>query len=163
MFLKRWYKCNVVFRWNLLNVSGLYADHTAISNQTDSILPIPEKLPTLAKRVCACVRACVRSPRAVGGCSDLKQMPMLEQLHTHFEKSPENEKRNLFQVPQSVCSEPCVTGTRKVARKGEPFCCFDCIPCTSREYSNGTGLFLINAFHLKSRRKWNFYIQSPIT
>uniref|UniRef100_A0A8C4PYG2 G-protein coupled receptors family 3 profile domain-containing protein n=1 Tax=Eptatretus burgeri TaxID=7764 RepID=A0A8C4PYG2_EPTBU len=41
-------------------------------------------------------------------------------------------------VPQSVCSEPCVTGTRKVALKGEPFCCFDCIPCTNREYSNGT-------------------------
>ena len=29
-----------------------------------------------------------------------------------------------------------------MARKGEPFCCFDCVQCTSREYSNDTGLFL---------------------
>ncbi|KAL3991804.1 olfactory receptor [Sarotherodon galilaeus] len=39
---------------------------------------------------------------------------------------------------QSVCSSGCPPGTRVVRRKGEPICCYDCVPCTEGEVSNKT-------------------------
>ncbi|KAM9312146.1 extracellular calcium-sensing receptor-like [Gastrophryne carolinensis] len=40
------------------------------------------------------------------------------------------------QVPQSVCSKNCPTGFRKASIRGQPSCCFECVPCLQGEISN---------------------------
>ncbi|XP_073510926.1 extracellular calcium-sensing receptor-like [Phyllobates terribilis] len=42
------------------------------------------------------------------------------------------------QAPISVCSESCPLGFRRVVRRGEPTCCFQCVPCPHGEISNKT-------------------------
>ncbi|XP_078524846.1 extracellular calcium-sensing receptor-like [Lissotriton helveticus] len=42
------------------------------------------------------------------------------------------------QVPDSICSPSCLSGFRKVTRRGEPVCCFQCVPCAAGEISNQT-------------------------
>ncbi|XP_061072459.1 extracellular calcium-sensing receptor [Conger conger] len=42
------------------------------------------------------------------------------------------------QAPVSVCTKSCPPGTRQATRKGEPICCFDCLPCAGGEVSNRT-------------------------
>ncbi|XP_078102118.1 extracellular calcium-sensing receptor-like [Sander vitreus] len=42
------------------------------------------------------------------------------------------------QAFRSVCSDSCPPGSRIARRKGEPICCFDCVPCAEGEVSNTT-------------------------
>uniref|UniRef100_A0A8C9V8S8 G-protein coupled receptors family 3 profile domain-containing protein n=1 Tax=Scleropages formosus TaxID=113540 RepID=A0A8C9V8S8_SCLFO len=46
--------------------------------------------------------------------------------------------RSLTQVLVSVCSDSCTPGSRKAVRRGEPLCCFDCVPCDDGKISNQT-------------------------
>ncbi|XP_039987213.1 extracellular calcium-sensing receptor-like [Xiphias gladius] len=54
----------------------------------------------------------------------------------HLNESAIQWSRGSSQVPVSVCSESCRPGNRVANRKGEPVCCFDCIPCAEGEISN---------------------------
>ncbi|XP_036392207.1 extracellular calcium-sensing receptor-like [Megalops cyprinoides] len=42
------------------------------------------------------------------------------------------------EVVVSVCSDSCAPGSRKAVRRGEPLCCFDCVPCDNGKISNKT-------------------------
>ncbi|XP_075429983.1 vomeronasal type-2 receptor 26-like [Ascaphus truei] len=45
-------------------------------------------------------------------------------------------KNNINQVPRSQCSNNCLHGTRRVLRRGEQACCYDCVLCSMGEISN---------------------------
>ncbi|KAM6451826.1 vomeronasal type-2 receptor 26-like [Liasis olivaceus] len=37
--------------------------------------------------------------------------------------------------PFSLCNDPCETGHSKAKKEGEPFCCYDCLPCPEGKIS----------------------------
>ncbi|XP_029027447.1 extracellular calcium-sensing receptor-like [Betta splendens] len=59
----------------------------------------------------------------------------------HLNESAIQWSSGTNQAPTSVCTESCSPGTRKTIRKGEPVCCFNCIPCAEGQFSNETGSF----------------------
>ncbi|KAM6451827.1 vomeronasal type-2 receptor 26-like [Liasis olivaceus] len=42
--------------------------------------------------------------------------------------------------PLSLCNDNCPSGYRKTPREGEPFCCYDCIPCPQGKITNQTDM-----------------------
>uniref|UniRef100_A0A6J0SBC5 Vomeronasal type-2 receptor 26-like n=1 Tax=Pogona vitticeps TaxID=103695 RepID=A0A6J0SBC5_9SAUR len=38
--------------------------------------------------------------------------------------------------PLSLCNDHCQTGYRKAKKEGQPFCCYDCLPCPEGKISN---------------------------
>ncbi|XP_063158794.1 vomeronasal type-2 receptor 26-like [Candoia aspera] len=40
--------------------------------------------------------------------------------------------------PVSVCNAHCSSGYSRIKREGEPFCCYDCLPCPEGKISNKT-------------------------
>ncbi|XP_060548456.1 vomeronasal type-2 receptor 26-like [Pantherophis guttatus] len=42
--------------------------------------------------------------------------------------------------PISLCNEKCHSGYRKSTKDGEPFCCYDCTPCSEGKISNQTDM-----------------------
>nr|XP_034992567.1 vomeronasal type-2 receptor 26-like [Zootoca vivipara] len=43
-------------------------------------------------------------------------------------------------LPFSLCNENCHPGYNKRGKEGEPFCCYDCIPCPKGKVSNQTDM-----------------------
>ncbi|XP_070800822.1 vomeronasal type-2 receptor 26-like [Pituophis catenifer annectens] len=43
-------------------------------------------------------------------------------------------------LPLSLCNNNCPLGYRKTAKEGEPFCCYDCIPCPQGKITNQTDM-----------------------
>nr|XP_020670689.1 vomeronasal type-2 receptor 26-like [Pogona vitticeps] len=42
--------------------------------------------------------------------------------------------------PVSLCNDNCLLGYRKAKEEGEPFCCYDCLPCPEGKISNQTDM-----------------------
>ncbi|XP_030007220.1 extracellular calcium-sensing receptor-like [Sphaeramia orbicularis] len=63
----------------------------------------------------------------------------VDESDIHLNESAIQWSTGSSEVPVSVCSKSCPPGTRMANRKGEPVCCFDCIPCGEGEISNITG------------------------
>ncbi|XP_041656756.1 extracellular calcium-sensing receptor-like [Cheilinus undulatus] len=49
-----------------------------------------------------------------------------------------NDSGIQWPASRSVCSDSCPPGSRIARRKGEPVCCFDCVPCAEGQISNKT-------------------------
>ncbi|XP_063785769.1 extracellular calcium-sensing receptor-like [Pseudophryne corroboree] len=55
------------------------------------------------------------------------------------------------EIPISVCTNSCSSGFRKASLKGQPMCCFGCVPCSEGEISNQIDS---NNCHLCSPETW---------
>uniref|UniRef100_A0A670IZV3 G-protein coupled receptors family 3 profile domain-containing protein n=1 Tax=Podarcis muralis TaxID=64176 RepID=A0A670IZV3_PODMU len=52
--------------------------------------------------------------------------------------------RSFHQVsPLSVCNPSCPPGSRKEKKEGEPFCCYDCVPCPQGKISSQKVVVLV--------------------
>ncbi|XP_070761381.1 extracellular calcium-sensing receptor-like [Enoplosus armatus] len=81
--------------------------------------------------------------RGTGGNIEFVNMGLFDGTKSAGEELVIQEDRIMWaghqsEVPVSVCSASCFPGSRKAVRRGEPVCCFDCVPCDSGKISNQT-------------------------
>ncbi|XP_061447651.1 vomeronasal type-2 receptor 26-like [Rhineura floridana] len=67
--------------------------------------------------------------------------------------------------PLSVCSESCCPGSSKKVKEGEPFCCYECIPCPEGKISDQEDMHdcyscMENAY---PNKKHNFCVPKALT
>ncbi|XP_059187141.1 extracellular calcium-sensing receptor-like [Centropristis striata] len=74
--------------------------------------------------------------RKIQNVGEVKESAKGEELNLDGDKILWNTQSK--QPPRSVCSESCPPGTRMARKKGQPECCFDCIPCSEGKISNKT-------------------------
>ncbi|KAJ1080444.1 hypothetical protein NDU88_000644 [Pleurodeles waltl] len=55
----------------------------------------------------------------------------------HINRSALSWARQGKEAPRSACSESCFPGYYKAGRRGQPACCYDCLPCSEGEVSEG--------------------------
>ncbi|XP_056297928.1 extracellular calcium-sensing receptor-like [Pseudoliparis swirei] len=77
------------------------------------------------------------------GRTKVQTVGLVKQLGSKGEELTLDEEKIFWnfdnkQSPLSVCSESCPPGTRMARRKGQPVCCFDCVPCSEGKFSNDT-------------------------
>ncbi|XP_068173684.1 extracellular calcium-sensing receptor-like [Antennarius striatus] len=77
------------------------------------------------------------------GRTTVQNVGMVKSVGSDGEKLTINEDKIFWNFesnkpPQSLCSETCPPGTHMAIKKGEPVCCFDCIPCSQGMISNET-------------------------
>ncbi|XP_033024300.1 vomeronasal type-2 receptor 26-like [Lacerta agilis] len=85
----------------------------------------------------------LRHPGMVDGRREKLQKQQFGQLH-HFLRAVSfnnsagdmvSFNQNGEAQPLSVCTKNCRAGSRKKVKEGEPFCCYDCIPCPEGKMS----------------------------
>ncbi|XP_049928941.1 extracellular calcium-sensing receptor-like [Epinephelus moara] len=77
------------------------------------------------------------------GRTEVQTVGVVKKLATKGEELTLDEDKIFWnfefkQPPRSVCSESCPPGTRMARKKGQPVCCFDCVPCSEGKSSNET-------------------------
>ncbi|KAM4566685.1 extracellular calcium-sensing receptor-like [Odontesthes bonariensis] len=77
------------------------------------------------------------------GRTEVQNVGVVKKTTLHGEELRLDERKIFWnfdsnQPPRSVCSESCPPGTRMARKKGQPVCCFDCVPCSEGKSSNKT-------------------------
>ncbi|XP_032092095.1 vomeronasal type-2 receptor 26-like [Thamnophis elegans] len=67
--------------------------------------------------------------------SSLEETSVLIQLVEQKKKSNSLITSTMMVLPVSVCTESCLPGYFKQKQEGEPFCCYDCLPCPKEKIS----------------------------
>ncbi|XP_036934551.1 extracellular calcium-sensing receptor-like [Acanthopagrus latus] len=81
--------------------------------------------------------------RGIGGNTEFVNVGLFDGTKPAGEELVIQEDRIIWaghqsKVPVSVCSASCHPGSRKAVRRGEPVCCFDCVPCDHGKITNQT-------------------------
>ncbi|XP_054850025.1 vomeronasal type-2 receptor 26-like [Eublepharis macularius] len=57
-------------------------------------------------------------------------------------------------TPLSLCNDHCYPGNQKRKKEGEPFCCYDCVPCPEGKISDQTDMDSCSPCHQDQYPNW---------